>query len=467
MSSSRKYLRISGRPRTFSGTVRLPPSKSYLHRALFVAGQVEGQSRIANCGSVINDDIIATIGAMRLLGSAIKFSSSRNGSYQIVPGSPKRNNLVLNAGGSGTTARFLIPYSSLSPAGTKVKIIGNESLSKRPMDTIFEPLSRLGVNVKSFGNDGRLPVEVEGGGILGGECEIDGSVSSQFVSGLLISCVRADKNAVVTIKNPEDQVSTPYIEATIQVIRAFGFKLQVTRTEDGKYSSFVIPGNQLAKGSKFMVPGDMSSAAALLSASIAAGGRVRLTNAGEKIFPQPDATILQVAKKFGANVEDGNGTISVSFRGLRVRRKLSLDLNNSPDLVPSVAGLAAATETPVLITNIEHLRFKESDRLEVLSRELFKIGVITHETKSSLELLSFGSQKDRKDNTLICPEGDHRMLMALTIAGLSGHFGTIYIEDPDCVRKSYPSFVRDLQKLCHDQSTVRIVNSHEISEKRR
>jgi 3-phosphoshikimate 1-carboxyvinyltransferase len=216
----------------------------------------------------------------------------------------------------------------------------------------------------------------------------------------------------------------------------------------------------------FTVPGDMSSAAALISASMAARGRIRLTNTGEKNLPQPDAAILQVAKKFGANVEDGNGTISVSFGDQRVRRKLSLNLKNSPDLVPSVAGLAAATDTPVLITSIEHLRLKESDRIDVLARELFKIGVTTLATKSSLELLSFGSQNNSKDNTLICPEGDHRMLMALTIAGLSGHFGTIYIENPDCVRKSYPSFVRDLQKLCHDQSTLRIVSSREAGEKR-
>ena len=142
-----------------------------------------------------------------------------------------------------------------------------------------------------------------------------------------------------------------------------------------------------------MVPGDMSSAAALISASIAAGGRIRLTNTGEKNFPQPDSAILQVANKFGANVENGDGTIAVSFRDQRVKRKLSLDLKNSPDLVPSVAGLAAATETPLLITNIEHLRFKESDRIEVLARELFKIGVISRETKSSLESAFFQISK--------------------------------------------------------------------------
>ncbi|HYB03754.1 MAG TPA: hypothetical protein VED17_04785, partial [Nitrososphaerales archaeon] len=394
MSSSRKYLRISGRPRSFSGTVRLPPSKSYLHRALFVAGQVLGQSTVANCGSVTNDDIVATIGALRLLGSAIKFSNSRNGSYQIVPGSPESDSLILNAEGSGTTARFLIPYSSLSPTGTKVKIIGNESLSKRPMDTIFETLSRLGVTAKSLSDDSKLPVEVEGGGIQGGECEIDGSVSSQFVSGLLISCVRARRDTLLSINNPEDQVSTPYIDATVQVLRAFGFKIRITRAEDGKYSSFAIPGNQLEKGTKFIVPGDMSSAAALISAAMATGGRVDLTNAGEKNFPQPDAAILQVAKRFGANIECGNGTIAVSFRGQKIRRKLLLDLKNSPDLVPSVAGLAAATETPLSITNIGHLRFKESDRITVLARELSKIGVITSQTKSSLELLSFRSEKD-------------------------------------------------------------------------
>ncbi|HXQ93051.1 MAG TPA: hypothetical protein VN739_08595, partial [Nitrososphaerales archaeon] len=128
-----------------------------------------------------------------------------------------------------------------------------------------------------------------------------------------------------------------------------------------------------------------------------------------------------------------------------------------PDIVPIIAGLAAATGSRVHLSNIGHLRFKESDRIGVLSRELSKIGVSTRETHSTLSIMN--SNNDLSSKVVkIDPENDHRMLMALTIAGLSGRFGVLLIQDPDCVRKSYPSFVNDIQKLCHEKSTVRIVN---------
>jgi 3-phosphoshikimate 1-carboxyvinyltransferase len=461
LSLSTKYLKISGTPHTFSGTVRLPPSKSYLHRALFVSGLCATRSRVTNCGKGTNEDITATIGALRVLGESLRFSTSFGGSYSILAGSPKDKKLDLNAGGSGTTARFLIPYSSLTPSGTVVKILGNESLSKRPMETVFEPLSDLGVTVKSIGGDGRLPIEVGGGGIDGGECKIDGSVSSQFLSGLLISCVRARKSTVISIQNPEAQVSAPYIEATLQVLRAFGFKIEVARTGTKKYSFFKVPGNQLAPGRSFVVPGDMSSAAALIGASVAAKGRIRLTNCSYKTFPQPDASILEIVRKFGAKIQESGKSISVFSPKNTPRNKISLDLKESPDLVPAVAGLAAATKTVISIHNVEHLRFKESDRISVLARELSKLGVRTSETKSSIGLRPNRKETDSKDNILICPEGDHRMLMALTIAAFSGHFGKVYIRDPDCVKKSYPTFVRDLQRLCHNRSSLKIVRAIE------
>ncbi len=373
-------------------------------------------------------------------------------------GVPKKKEINLDAEGSGTTARFLIPFCALSPIGTRVKIIGNDSLSKRPMNSIFQPLAQLGVKVTSLHEDGKLPILIEGGGIAGGDCEVDGSVSSQFVSSLLISSVKARKNTTISIKKPEDQVSSPYIEATISVMKYFGFKVLVQRSGAAKFATFKIPASQSVNGRGFSVPGDMSSAAALIGATIAAKGELRLTNAGGNRFPQPDSAILSVARRLGENVVTEDGSIIVNQRNQRRQGPISLDLKDSPDLVPAVAGLAAATSAQISISNIGHLRFKESDRISVLSRELSKIGVKTVESQTSLSI--FGSQSALSTgDILVSPEGDHRMLMALTIAGLSGRFGNIYIEDPDCVRKSYPSFVADLQSLCHDKSTLKIVKS--------
>jgi len=137
---------------------------------------------------------------------------------------------------------------------------------------------------------------------------------------------------------------------------------------------------------------------------------------------------------------------------------LEFDLKESPDIVPVVVGLAAALGRQVEITNVGHLRFKESDRISVLSRELKKLGVRTRESSSTLSILGkVDDTNEVRKPILINPEKDHRMLMAIAIAALSGRYGEIMISDPDCVGKSYPAFVNDLQKLCHEKKTVKIV----------
>lgn len=454
---SSTFLKISGRPRSFHGTVKLPPSKSYLHRALFVSALADSESALINCGTKTNDDIRATVRALRALGTKIKPTRQHGSGLEITPGLLRSNDVTLNAMGSGTTARFLIPFSALSPKRTQVTIVGNESLSNRPMETVFEPLSQLGVRVRSIDGNGKLPVLIEGGGIVGGQCEVDGSISSQFVSSLLISCVKAEKDTTISIENPEGQVSEPYIGATIQVMKEFGFKIRSERSASDRYVSFRIPGRQHIVGRQFTVPGDMSSGAALIGASIAARGQVQLTNTGARKFRQPDSAIVRLARQFGAKVVAQRNVIKVIFLGKETRKAISLDLRDSPDLVPTVAAVAAATGIQISISNIGHLRFKESDRISVLSRELSKIGIKTEETESTLRIV--GSETEPKNNkTFIRPDADHRMLMAFAIAGLSGKFGTLYIEDPDCVKKSYPSFVADLQKLCHERCTLKIVN---------
>jgi 3-phosphoshikimate 1-carboxyvinyltransferase len=457
MSSSSKYLRVSGPPQKFSGTVKLPASKSYLHRGLFVSALAQSESALTGCGTETNDDIQATIKALSQLGAVIKSTRSAGGTIRVSKEITNSREIMLDAGGSGTTARFLIPFASLSEEGTVVRISGNGSLSRRPMGTIFEPLQKLGVNAKSLSGDGKLPVIVEGGGMRGGECEVDGSTSSQFVSSLLISCVKSRGNCTVSIKNPGAQVSVPYIDSTLRMMSVFGYKIEAEKSETGNYKSFKIRGNQTVPGRRVRIPGDMSSAAALIAATVAARGRLHLTNFGDKRFPQPDSSIIPIARSLGARVKVQNSGVWVISSNRKVPRHLSFDLRNSPDLVPAVAGLAAATGAQIHLSNIAHLRFKESDRISVVCRELSKLGVRTDETDSTLEVLGDELIQPKK-NILINPDGDHRILMAFVIAGLSGRFGSFGIEDPDCVRKSYPSFVADLQKLCHEKSTLKIVN---------
>jgi 3-phosphoshikimate 1-carboxyvinyltransferase len=446
-----KKLSISGSPEHFSGRVRLPPSKSYVHRALFVAALGEGTSTLTGCGKELADDLLATIGVLREFGARIRHTSASDGTIEVIPGKARSKKIHVFAQGSGTTARFAISFAALMSEGTSVKISGDDSLTMRPMQSIFDSLGELGVRCAYEKEPGRLPIIVNGGGIEGGECSVDGSISSQFVSSLLISCTRAESDTLIRIKDAAHLVSKPYIDATIAVLSYFGLKVDQSQ----KYSSFKIGGNQVAKQRRFAVPGDMSAGAALIGATLAARGSVELLGVNPK-FPQADAEMTSVARKFGALIIKKGNSIKVTSQDTK-QRALTLDLNESPDIVPIVAGLAAALGTSVTIQNIGHLRFKESDRISVLSRELGNLGVGTREGKSTLTVLASNQEPHFRKPILIDPERDHRMLMALAIAGLSGRYGEILISNPECVKKSYPDFVRDIQKLCGDRKVAKIV----------
>ena len=447
----RRLLHIRGNPRSFVGRIRLPPSKSYVHRALFVAALGREPSTLRDCGEQLADDIAATIQLLRALGTTISHTSESNGTLRVVPGQTERKSVMVNARGSGTTARFAVSFAALARKGTKVRISGDDSLTMRPMQSIFESLAELGVKCTYENETGRLPIIIEGGGIRGGECWVDGSLSSQFVSSLLISCTRATSDTLIRIKKPAKLVSKPYIDATLSVLSFFGLDVKPSP----HYSSFLVGGNQVGKAREFAVPGDMSAAAALIGATLAARGSLELLGVKPE-FPQADAAIIPIAKKLGALIAKGNKSIKVTS-GRKKADMLDLDLNESPDVVPVVAGVAAAMGAKVNIRNVGHLRFKESDRISVLSRELKKLGVRTRESGTSLTVLASNHPTPVRKPISLDPERDHRMLMAFAIAGLSGRYGEILISDPDCVRKSFPDFVKDLQELCIDKWTIRIV----------
>ncbi len=220
-------------------------------------------------------------------------------------------------------------------------------------------------------------------------------------------------------------------------------------------------GNQQGRSKHFFVPGDMSSAAALIGTAIAAGGRLRLQGINTKL-PQPDAAIVRIARRFGARIrQDANENLIVearTFSNSRKKNTLRFDLKPSPDLVPVVSGISAATGVDVLMTGIGHLRFKESDRISTLSREMLKLVSESKEDNASLTIGGSSPPTRKGEPIFLDSENDHRILMALTIAGISGRFGELMISDPDGLRKSYPTFVSDVQSLCQDKSILNIMS---------
>jgi len=468
-SGKRKLLWISGvKPRRFEGEISLPPSKSYLHRALFVASLQRGTSQITGCGTVLSEDVKATIRFLRSLGVKIsrghKETSGVNADTTLLVSaregltSPKEPVFL---GGSGTTARFAIAFAALANDLGTTKLVGDASLSKRPMQPLLDALVQLGVRCKSERGDGRLPVLVRGGGIQGGTCVIDGSISSQFISSLIIAGVKARRDTTIEISDSSRLVSEPYIEATIGVLDRYGFKVDVKRHGGGNLE-FKIRARQVGlSGTSFPVPGDMSSASSLIGATLCAAGDIRLTGISEsEDLPQPDSRMLEIAKSFGAGIESMKGGVSICATSLDASRKrLNFDLGDSPDLVPVVFATAAGLGVQLDITNIAHLRFKESDRIHTLAREFKKLGLITSETRDSISLRGRKIGARRRKIIFLNPKNDHRMLMAFTIAGVSGNLGEFYIYDPECVNKSYPAFISDLKRLTGGKRTIKIVSN--------
>jgi 3-phosphoshikimate 1-carboxyvinyltransferase len=473
------FLRLSGsRPTNFRGSVKLPPSKSYLHRALFVSSLCKTQSTIEGVDSNFSEDIKATVNALRSFGIRIQKIKTKPNANSLLVGPPrmiKSSGREIFAGGSGTTARFAIAFSAIPRDEGKSIISGDASLLNRPMRPLIDALSQIGVRCYSKNSDGRLPVVVEANGIAGGKCRVDGSISSQFISALLIACTQAQNDTTIEIDNPSKMVSYPYVEATKFVLEFFGFDV---RREKSKTASlrFHVQGNQTnVRGRRFSVPSDMSSGAAIIGATLSTGGKVRLDRLNLEM-PQADSVFLNVARMFGASVIQERKSLIVSAQKIKEDNnqrnssspRLILDLKDSPDIAPIVAGVAAGLNRGVKIRNIEHLRFKESDRLTTLSSELTKIGVQITENRDSLSISPSAMNNKQRSNekrspTILNSENDHRILMALAIAGLSGRFGELLIIDPSCVKKSYPSFIADLKFLANKggNSVVSIIKKEE------
>jgi 3-phosphoshikimate 1-carboxyvinyltransferase len=463
--SAKEYLSISGdEKKTISGSIHLPPSKSYAHRALFIASLCNGVSKVENCSRDSSDDVKATVQCLKAFGIGIE--STKDGRALIVKSDGKvlSSKKPVNVGGSGTTARFAISLAALAEDGGSTKIVGDASLSNRPMKGLLGALSELGARCRSEKEDGNLPVVVRGDGIPGGRCRVDGSVSSQFISSLLIACTRAKKDSVIQILSPSTVVSEPYIDATLQVLKYFGFEVKLDRSL--AMMKFEVKGNQLLDGRNFKVPGDMSSAASLMAVAIACHGNLTLAGI-DSTLPQSDSAFLKIANQFGAEVMESGDTVSLDATKLdsnpapSTSAPLILDLRNSPDLVPIVAAVAAALAArEIKMENIAHLKLKESDRLKVIEREFGKLGIPAKATNDSLSISpSATSRADAQTGAPIRldPENDHRILMALAIAALSGRFGDVLISEPSSVRKSYPNFIQDLQSLLHDKKSVRLV----------
>jgi 3-phosphoshikimate 1-carboxyvinyltransferase len=416
-----------------NGTIRCPSSKSYTHRAIAIASLVEAQSIITNI--LIARDTLATLTACRSLGANIIHNNNTlriEGKRRFDP----PDNIV-NAENSGTTIRFLTVMSALVNKGYTV-LTGDESLRKRPMQPMLDALQQLGVQCYSTKMNGTPPLIVRGGGIKGGTAVIDGSVSSQFISALLISCIYADTD--VTLKVKGYQVSAPYIDATLAIMKAFGVILK----QRNKFSEYHICNDEY-KSTFFDIPADFSTAALIIAAGVLAGNHLTIQGINFSL-PQADSYIIEIIKSMGGKIKVDRQKGEVIVQGSSNLSGGNFDLTNSPDLLPVVSVLALKSTKPVRIMGITHARLKETDRVSNIAIELAKFGAKVKELEDEITITPPTVIK----NASVEAYNDHRLFMAFTIASMLTEKSTV--TGAESVDVSYPNFIQDMVDLGADIS---------------
>ncbi|MEM3065206.1 MAG: 3-phosphoshikimate 1-carboxyvinyltransferase [Candidatus Nitrosotenuis sp.] len=405
-----------------SGTISCPPNKSYTHRAIFLASLVNGKSLIKN--ALRSRDTNATIEICKSFGAEIQEAANT----LKVRGIDKFDDtdLMLDASNSGTTIRIAAAISSLRQA--KTVLTGDESLKKRPMRPLLDALESLGAKCSS--NDGKPPLTIVGPA-KGGEITIPGNVSSQFISALLIAGPLMEKG--ITINISSELVSKPYLDATIAAMKKFGVEVQ----EVVPYKKYSIAPQEY-KHTTMTVPSDFSSVALLLSAAVLVGSDLTVkVSIGD--LAQGDEAIIDILGKLGADVSLNNNAIRV-----KTPEKLAggkFDLADTPDLLPPLSILALKCESPLELYNVKHARFKETDRIAILARELKKLGLQIQEKEDGMIL---NPTKELRSASLD-PEEDHRLFMAFCIAAM--YVGNCTVSDPESVDVSYPSFIEDMRRV--------------------
>jgi len=398
--------------------IEAPPSKAHTLRALIISSLAEGKSTIYN--PLLGRDQLNVIECLKGLGIEIK----RKNNKLIVCGTGGRYAAIsdkLDVGESGVGMNFLTSAACLSDK--PVIITGAKRITERPVREVVEGLRQLGCKIEYLEKEGFPPIKVYGGGIKGGDAQISGKKTSQYFSSIVISSPCADNK--VTLRCTNEMTEKPYLDISLQMMAEFGIE-----AENDNYKEMRIPNGKKYSAREIKIEGDYSSASffflagAICKAKVTVTGLILDTKQGDKAF-------LTLMEKMGCEVSETDDGICVQGKELHAIEK---DMSGLPDLVPPLAVAAAFAEGTSRLTNIGHLRYKECDRLAVISSQLKRMGVSAKSDKNSLIIQ--GEPKIRGAD--IDPHNDHRIAMSFAIAGLVT--GNQVIEDEMCVAKSFPDF---------------------------
>ncbi|WP_252700697.1 3-phosphoshikimate 1-carboxyvinyltransferase [Natronosalvus vescus] len=418
-------------PSRVRGTARAPPSKSYTHRAILASGYA-AEATVHD--ALWSADTRATARAVEHFGGDV--ARTDDGRLEITgfDGRPTVPDDVIDCANSGTTMRLVTATAALAD-GTTV-LTGDDSLRSRPQGPLLEAISDLGGEAFSTRGNGQAPLVVTGP-IDGGTVSIPGDVSSQYISALLMTGAVTDDGLEIALET--ELKSAPYVDVTLEVLADFG--VEADATADG----FAVAGAQSydPDGGTYHVPGDFSSISYLAAAgAVAAADDEYVRVRGAHPSAQGDTAILEILERMGADLtwHREDGTIEVERSDLE---GVTVSVEDTPDLLPTIATLGAIAEGDTHITNAEHVRFKETDRVSAMAEELGKMGVETTEERDSLTI--HGSEFGLEGAT-VDGRGDHRIVMSLAVAGLVAD-GETTIRGAEHVDVSFPNFFDVLYDL--------------------
>jgi 3-phosphoshikimate 1-carboxyvinyltransferase len=412
-----------------SGEVNVPGSKSLSNRALLLAALAEGETELTNL--LDSDDISHMLNALTKLGIAYTFNDDKTrckvqgngGAFEVT------NPVELFLGNAGTAMRPLC--AALAASNVDAVLTGEPRMEERPIGDLVDALREANADVTYMKNDGYPPLHIKGRTLSGGEMSVDGSVSSQFLTALLMAAPLFTSDVVIRIKG--ELVSKPYIDITLDTMAKFGVSV-----DNDNYQTFTISGEAkyVAPG-KFMVEGDASSASYFLAAGAIKGGTVRVTGIGQNSI-QGDIRFADVLEAMGAKVEWHDEYVEVTGAPLK---GVNMDMNHIPDAAMTIATTALFAQGPTTMTNIYNWRVKETDRLNAMATELQKLGAKVEEGHDYITVWPTSELHHAEIDTY----NDHRIAMCFSLVALSDT--PVTINDPGCTRKTFPDYFTRFKTL--------------------
>jgi len=412
-----------------NGEVFLPGSKSLSNRALLIAALAKGQTKITNL--LVSDDINHMLDALAKLG--INYSLSECGTECIVEGNngffKTSEPLELYLGNAGTAMRPLC--AALAASDGEYILTGEPRMKERPIGHLVDALAQLNSDIEYIENSDYPPVKIKGKALTGDVVSIDGSISSQFLTAILMIAPLLNTNTQIHIEG--ELVSKPYIDITLDIMSRFGVSV-----ENNNYQSFAIQGKQSYQSlDSYMVEGDASSASYFLAAGAIKGGEVTVHGVG-KLSVQGDKHFADVLENMGAEINWQDESITVKGKPLTA---VDMDMNHIPDAAMTIATTALFAKGTTSIRNIYNWRVKETDRLAAMAAELRKVGAEVEEGEDYISV----TPPERLTHAEIDTYNDHRVAMCFSLVALSDT--PITINDPKCTAKTFPDYFDKLAQV--------------------